>query len=88
MQRRSGFQIMKRLILELKPLVSIMLITITMGILGYLAAISIASFGAIALGTVLGDVSFITFKGAILVMVICAVLRGFLRYVNSFQVII
>ncbi len=80
MQRRSGFQIMKRLILELKPLVSIMLITITMGILGYLAAISIASFGAIALGTVLGDVRFITFKGAILVMVICAVLRGFLRY--------
>lgn len=48
MKRKSGLQIMKRLILELKPLVSIMLITITMGILGYLAAISIASFGVIA----------------------------------------
>ena len=71
---------MKRLILELKPLVSIMLITITMGVLGYLAAISIGSFGAIALGTVLGDITFITFKGAIIVMVICALLRGFLRY--------
>lgn len=80
MKRRSGFQIMKRLILELKPLISIMLITITMGILGYLAAISIASFGAIALGTVLGDISFITFKGAIAIMIICAILRGFLRY--------
>lgn len=80
MKRRSGFQIMKRLILELKPLVLIMLITITMGILGYLAAISIASFGAIALGTVLGDINFITFKGAIIVMIICALLRGFLRY--------
>ena len=71
---------MKRLILELKPLVSIMLITITMGVLGYLAAISIGSFGAIALGTVLGDITFITFKGAIIVMIICALLRGFLRY--------
>ncbi|MDO4535215.1 MAG: ABC transporter ATP-binding protein [Clostridium perfringens] len=80
MKRRSGFQIMKRLILELKPLVAIMLITITMGVLGYLAAISIASFGAVALGTVLGNVTFITFKGAILIMIICAVLRGFLRY--------
>ncbi len=80
MKRRSGFQIMKRLILELKPLMFIMVITITMGILGYLAAISIASFGAIALGTVLGDIGFITFKGAIAVMIICAILRGFLRY--------
>ena len=83
MKRKSGLQIMKRLILELKPLVSIMLITITMGILGYLAAISIARFGVIALGTVLGDVTFITFKGAIAIMVICAVLRGLLRYAEQ-----
>lgn len=80
MKRRSGFQIMKRLIVELKPLAPIMLITIFMGVLGFLAAISIAAFGAIALGTYIDDITFITFKGALIVMVASAVLRGFLRY--------
>ncbi|MFU7516389.1 thiol reductant ABC exporter subunit CydC [Clostridium sp. HCS.1] len=80
MKRRSGFQIMKRLIVELKPLAPIMLITIFMGVLGFLAAISIAAFGAIALGTYIDDITFITFKGALIVMVVSAVLRGFLRY--------
>lgn len=80
MKRRSGFQIMKRLIVELKPLAPIMLITIVVGVLGFLAAISIAAFGAIALGTYIDDITFITFKGALIVMVVSAVLRGFLRY--------
>lgn len=80
MKRRSGFQIMKRLIVELKPLAPIMGITIFMGVLGFLAAISIASFGAVALGAYIGDITFISFKGAIIVMAISALLRGFLRY--------
>ncbi|WP_291650807.1 ABC transporter ATP-binding protein [Clostridium sp.] len=80
MKRRSGFQIMKRLIVELKPLAPIMLITIFMGVLGFLAAISIASFGAVALGAYIGDITFISFKGAMIVMAIAALLRGFLRY--------
>ena len=80
MKRRSGFQIMKRLIVELKPLAPIMVITIFMGVLGFLAAISIASFGAVALGSYIGDITFISFKGAIIVMSISALLRGFLRY--------
>ena len=80
MKRRSGFQIMKRLIVELKPLAPIMLITITLGIIGFLASISIASFGAIAIGAFIGDVTFITFKGAMIVMAVCALFRGFLRY--------
>lgn len=80
MKRRSGFHIMKRLIVELKPLAPIMAITITLGIIGFLASISIASFGAIAMGAFIGDITFITFKGAMVVMVICALIRGFLRY--------
>lgn len=80
MKRRSGFQIMKRLIVELKPLAPIMLITISMGVLGFLAAISIAAFGAVALGAFIGDITFISFKGALIVMSIAAILRGFLRY--------
>lgn len=80
MKRRSGFQIMKRLIVELKPLAPIMLITISLGVLGFLAATSIAAFGAVALGAHIGDITFISFKGALIVMVVAAILRGFLRY--------
>ena len=83
MKRRSGFQIMKRLIVELKPLAPIMAITISMGVIGFLAAIAIASFGAIAIGAATKDITFITFKGAMIVMVVCAILRGFLRYAEQ-----
>ncbi|MBC5629356.1 ABC transporter ATP-binding protein [Clostridium sp. NSJ-6] len=83
MQRRSGFQIMKRLIIELKPLAPIMAITISMGVIGFLAAIAIASFGAIAIGTLIGDITFISFTGAMGVMALAAVFRGFLRYAEQ-----
>lgn len=80
MKRRSGFQIMKRLIIELKPLAPIMIITITMGVIGFLAAISIATFGAVAIGVSIGEVTFVSFTGAMVIMAVCALLRGFLRY--------
>lgn len=83
MQRRSGFQIMKRLIIELKPLAPIMAITISMGVVGFLAAIAIASFGAIAIGTLIGDITFISFTGAMVVMALAALFRGFLRYAEQ-----
>ena len=57
MKRRSGFQIMKRLIVELKPLAPIMGITISMGVVGFLAAIAIASFAAIGVGAFIGDLA-------------------------------
>lgn len=80
MERRSGLQIMKRLILELKPLIAIMFITITMGVLGFLAAISIGTFGAVAIGAFIGEITFISVKGAVILMIVSALLRGFLRY--------
>ncbi len=79
-KRQSGFKIMKRLIVELKPLAPIMCITIFLGVLGFLAAISIASFGAIAIGSYIGEITFVSFNTAILIMIISAILRGFLRY--------
>lgn len=83
MQRQSGFSIMKRLILELKPLIFVMLITITMGVLGFLAAIAIASFAAVALGTIVEGPTIVTFQAAIIIMVVCAVSRGLLRYAEQ-----
>lgn len=80
MERRSGLQIMKRLILELKPLIAIMFITITMGVLGFLAAISIGTFGAVAIGAFIGEITFISVKDAVILMIVSALLRGILRY--------
>ena len=80
MERRSGIYLMSRLILELKSLLPIMLITIILGTLGFLAAIGIASFATIAIGAVILDDLGISFNLAIILMTIFAVIRGFLRY--------
>ena len=79
-RKKSGFQIMKRLVKELKPLAPILVMTITMGVLGFLASIAIGSFAVLALGAYHDEVLFISFKGAMIVMAVCALLRGFLRY--------
>lgn len=71
---------MKRLIKELKPLTPVMIMTITMGVLGFLSAIAIATFGAISIGSIIDNRNFISFNGAITVMLVAAVLRGLLRY--------
>lgn len=80
MKRQSGFQIMKRLIKELKPLIGVMMITITLGVLGFLAAIAIASFAAVALGVLVEGPVLVSFNTAIIIMVVCAISRGLLRY--------
>ncbi len=83
MGRKSGFYLMKRLILELKPLVPVMAITISMGVLGFLASISITSFGAIAIVSFLGEGLKITFTTSLIIMAVCALLRGPLRYAEQ-----
>ncbi|MGG7162524.1 amino acid ABC transporter ATP-binding/permease protein [Clostridium ihumii] len=99
MERQSGFKIMKRLIKELKPLIPFMILTIFMGVLGFLAAISITTFGAIAIGTIIDSNGIdaislatpvlnykminITFTTSISIMIICAILRGPLRYIEQ-----
>ena len=80
-KRRSGIYLMGRLLIELKPLLHVMLLTITLGVLGFLAAIGIATFATFALGEMIdGSDKVITFKAAITLMAICAISRGFFRY--------
>ena len=52
--RQSGMKIMARLIKILKPLAPVMMITISFGVLGFLAAIAITTFGGVAIATKLG----------------------------------
>ena len=83
MNRKSGFYLMKRLILELKPLIPVMFITISMGVLGFLSAIFMTSFGAVAIMSLLKEGAKITFTTSLIVMAVCAILRGPLRYVEQ-----
>lgn len=80
MKRQSGFSIMKRLILELGPLIPVMMITITLGVLGFLAAITLTTMSAVAVGILIGEVTWISFKMALGLMLLMAVMRGLLRY--------
>ncbi|MGG5460257.1 ABC transporter ATP-binding protein [Clostridium sp. B9] len=78
--RKSGFSIMKRLIVELKPLAPVMFITVFMGVLGFLAAIGITFFGSVAIATLIDNSINFSFKLALVLMIIFGLLRGPLRY--------
>ncbi|MGL4911527.1 MAG: ABC transporter ATP-binding protein [Romboutsia sp.] len=83
--RQSGIKIMARLIKILKPLASVMMITITFGVLGFLAAIAITTFAAVAVSLKLGIDINIAMSSAINVIIVCAILRGLLRYIEQYS---
>lgn len=83
--RQSGFKIMTRLIKVLKPLAPIMMITISFGVLGFLAAIAITSFGMIATATALNIDMGVSIKTCIVIIIACGILRGVLRYIEQYS---
>ena len=83
--RQSGIKIMLRLIKVLKPLAPIMMITISFGILGFLSATAITSFGMVAGVTVLGFDMGISLKASIIIVIVCAILRGILRFIEQYS---
>ncbi|WP_243122857.1 amino acid ABC transporter ATP-binding/permease protein [Haloimpatiens lingqiaonensis] len=84
-KRRSGITIMLSLIGLVKPLIHVMLITITMGVLGYLASIFITVYGSIGVSQYLGFNMGIDMKGIFTIVVFFAVIRGFLRYLEQYS---
>lgn len=84
-KRLSGLKIMLRLIKILKPLVPVMMITITFGVLGFLAAISITTFGAVAMANIVGIDMGYTFKTCLKIIIVCGIIRGILRYIEQYS---
>ena len=81
--KRSGFQIMARLIGLVKPLTGYMILAITMGLIGHLCAAFITVFGGYAILHVLHpewSMSLGALFGAVLIF---ALVRGFLRYAEQ-----
>lgn len=83
MKKRSGFQVMARLIGLVKPLTGYMLLAIVMGLIGHLCAAFITIFGGYAvLETLRFDTPF-TLTALFVCVVVFAVVRGFLRYAEQ-----
>ena len=78
--KRSGFQIMCRLIGLVKPLTGYMLLAVAMGLIGHLCAAFITVFGGYAILHVLNGQPTAVLFSAVLIF---ALLRGFLRYAEQ-----
>lgn len=82
-KKRSGFQVMMGLIGMIKPLLGIMLLAILMGCIGNLMATFITVLGGYGLLAVTGIYDGIPFRTVILLVLVFAVARGFLRYAEQ-----
>lgn len=81
--RKNGFVIMWQLLQLVKPLAHIMLFTITMGTLGFLSAIFIMALGAMGLANLLGFSGHLTLTQILTALIVLAVARGILRYLEQ-----
>ena len=81
--KRSGFQIMNRLIGLVKPLSGYMILAITMGLIGHLCAAFITVFGGYAILHVLHPEWSMNLGVLFAAVLIFAVIRGFLRYAEQ-----
>ena len=81
--KRSGFQIMGRLIGLVKPLSGYMILAITMGLIGHLCAAFITVFGGYAILHVLHPEWSMNLGVLFAAVLIFAVVRGFLRYAEQ-----
>ena len=81
--RKNGFLVMWQLLALVKPLAHIMAFTITMGTLGFLAAIFIMVLGAMGLVNLLNFDTHLSFSGILTALIVLAVARGALRYLEQ-----
>ena len=81
--RKNGFVVMGHLLKLVTPLAHIMAFTITMGMLGFLAAIFIMVLGAMGLVNLLNFDTHLSFSGILTALIVLAVARGVLRYLEQ-----
>ena len=81
--RKNGFVVMGHLLKLVTPLAHIMAFTVTMGTLGFLAAIFIMVLGAMGLVNLLNFDTHLSFSGILTALIVLAVARGALRYLEQ-----
>lgn len=83
--RRSGAEVMGRLILLLGSLAYIMILAVINGSVGFLAAMGVTFFGVLGLAKVLGEAVILSYEIIIGLLIICGILRGILRYFEQYS---
>lgn len=83
MKQRSSLKALASLIGLVKPLTLVMIAAITMGVLGFLAAIFITTLGGFAIVHILKLEGGLPLKTVFLLLAIFAVCRGILRYAEQ-----
>ena len=81
--KRSGFQVMARLVGLVRPLAGYMVLAIGMGLVGHLCAAFITVFGGFAVLELLELDAPLTLSAIFVCLLIFAVLRGILRYAEQ-----
>lgn len=81
--KRSGFNVMTRLIGLVKPLTGYMILAITMGVIGHLCASFITIFGGYAILQVLQPKGSVNLGVLFAAVLFFALIRGFLRYAEQ-----
>ena len=81
--RKNGFVVMWQLMKLVTPLAHIMSFTIIMGTLGFLSAIFIMVLGAMGLSELLNFPSHLNLSQILTALIVLAVARGILRYLEQ-----
>lgn len=81
--RKNGFVVMWQLMKLVTPLAHIMSFTIIMGTLGFLSAIFIMVLGAMGLSELLNSHSHLNLSQILTALIVLAVARGILRYLEQ-----
>lgn len=79
-KKRSNFSIMLRLIALVGPLLPVMILAIVLGVGGFLAAIFLTTFGAYGIVDAAGMPAGVGFTAACVLVAVCGIVRGPLRY--------
>ena len=77
------FEVLLRLIVLVKPLIPVMMCTISAGVLGFLCAIFITIMGFVGILNIMGLQDRFSYKFSIIIIIICAVSRSALRYIEQ-----
>ena len=81
--KRSGFTVMARLVGLVKPLTGYMILAVLMGLVGHLCAAFITIFGGFAIGELLGIHAPLPLIAIFVLLIVFALVRGFLRYAEQ-----
>ncbi|MDP8098638.1 amino acid ABC transporter ATP-binding/permease protein [Pasteurella atlantica] len=81
--RKNGFVVMWNLLKLVVPLAHIMSFTVITGVLGFLSAIFIMVLGAMGLASLLDFQMHLELRSVLMILIILAVSRGLLRYLEQ-----